>query len=184
MTNRELVLGWITLVAVILGVTYWVGIPKYRAWKESVAEMETLETRMQHARHLLKRRGQIDKELDAFKEDMPRYPADKQVTAEMLSNLERTARQHGLILLRRDPDKERKLDDLYEVSIRCSWEGNLEALVRFLYAIQSQGAMMDIRQLTVLPVQKQPGRLKGGFTVDYAYSREGVAVGTGEGDDQ
>ena len=54
----------------------------------------------------------------------------------------------------------------------------LEALVKFLYAQQSQGAVSDVRALSVQPAGGKDvpaGRLKGTFTIDYAYRREPAA---------
>ena len=47
--------------------------------------------------------------------------------------------------------------------------------MNFLYAQQSQGAVSDVRQLSVQPVAGRDvpaGQLKGTFTIDYAYRRE------------
>jgi hypothetical protein len=64
---------------------------------------------------------------------------------------------------------------LFETAITCDWEGDLPALVNFLYAQQSQGAVSDVRQLSVQPVGGRDvpaGHLKGNFTIDYAYRRD------------
>ena len=47
--------------------------------------------------------------------------------------------------------------------------------MNFLYAQQSQGAVSDVRQLSVQPVAGRDvpaGFLKGTFTIDFAYRRE------------
>ena len=50
--------------------------------------------------------------------------------------------------------------------------------MNFLYAQQSQGAVSDVRALSVQPAGGKDvpaGRLKGTFTIDYAYRREPAA---------
>ena len=95
------------------------------------------------------------------------------------SNRHGDAGQHNLTLTRRNPGAERQAGDLYETAISCDWEGDLEALVNFLYAQQAQGAVSDVRQLSVQPVGGRDvpaGHLKGNFTIDYAYRREAGAT--------
>ncbi|OGV47473.1 MAG: hypothetical protein A2X46_14215 [Lentisphaerae bacterium GWF2_57_35] len=177
-SNREIYLGWATLVAVLLAGTYWLGEAKLKEWDEFSTARQALNVRLQEAEVWANRQGVVDKSLDAIRQQLPRYPVGQDVTAELLKTLERTAQSHNLTLLRREPDKEKSVGDLYEVAINCSWEGELDALVHFLYALQVQGAMLDIRQLTITPGQGGPGRLKGNFTVDCAYSRESAGANT------
>ena len=96
-----------------------------------------------------------------------------------MRSLEQMVTQQGLTLTRREPSPEREAGDLYETSITCYWEGDLPALVHFLHAQQSQGAVSDMRQLSVQPAGGQgvpEGQLKGTFTMDYAYRREAGAL--------
>ena len=170
-STRELGLGWVTAMVLILAGTYWFGQPKAKAWKNAAKEREALAWQMKEIDHLLSDQTNVNQRLDVLRKQLPSHPQGKDVTAELLMTLERTAQQHGLILLRREPEKEKSVDDLYEVAINCTWESTLDALVHFLYALHIQGAILDIRQLTVTPGQGGPDRLKGNFTVDCAYTR-------------
>ena len=174
---RETMLGWMTVVVVLFGVTYWLGGPRLDEWKEVAKVRATFKGRMVTANRLLEMKDSVNGELDVFRKQIPQHPVGVDVTAELLKMLEKTASDSGLVLLRREPDKEKTVGDLCEVSINCSWESELEALVRFLYALQVQGAILDIRQLTVTPGQGGPGRLKGNFTVDCAYTRPSSGLG-------
>jgi hypothetical protein len=170
-STREMGLAWVTAMVLILAGTYWFGQPKAKAWKDAAKEREALGWRMKEIDHLLSDETNVNRRLDALRKQLPSHPQGKDVTAELLMTLERTAQQHGLILLRREPEKEKSVGDLYEVAINCTWESTLDALVHFLYALHIQGAILDIRQLTVTPGQGGPDRLKGNFTVDCAYTR-------------
>ena len=174
-STRELGLAWATAMVLILAGTYWFGQPKAKAWKEAAKERQDLQGRMKEIDHLLSDQTNINQRLDALRKQLPSHPQGKDVTAELLMTLEKTAQQHGLVLLRREPEKEKSVGDLYEVAINCTWESSLDALVHFLYALQIQGAILDIRQLTVTPGQGGPDRLKGNFTVDCAYTRAPAA---------
>ena len=177
-STREMGLAWVTAMVLILAGTYWFGQPKAKVWKDAAKEREALGWRMKEIDHLLSDETNVNRRLDALRKQLPSHPQGKDVTAELLMTLERTAQQHGLILLRREPEKEKSVGDLYEVAINCTWESSLDGLIHFLYALQIQGAILDIRQLTVTPGQGGPDRLKGNFTVDCAYTRQGAGSQT------
>ena len=171
-SNRELILGWLTLAVVLAAGTYWFVAPKFKEWKESTAKMEDISRQIQLTHHRIAQRPTWEAKLGDLRGQLPAHDMNKEVTAELLKNLEQTAREHGLSLLRREPEAEESLGDgLYEVAIHCTWEGELSALVHFLYAIQLQGVILDIRQLTVSPTKGAGEQLKGSFTVDCAYTR-------------
>lgn len=172
---REKRLALITLVALWLGGTYWVGEPRFFEWRQNQEQIATLQQQREHLERLLERSDDLTDRLEELRKDLPRHPIGADVTSQLLRNLERFAEENNFLLTRREPEAERRLGelDVYELGITCSWDANLSALVRFLYALQSQGANVDIRQLTVAPVQGSPERLRGNFTVDYAYSRQG-----------
>ncbi len=172
---RELNLLSLTLAVVLLAGTYLVLEPRIQEWTEFREQREDLLLRQEAARQLLDSRPAVESRLAEFRQGLPVFPADKKAEAELLLGLERMAGQHDLVLTRREADAEREAGDLYETAITCYWEGDLPALVRFLFAQQSQGAVSDVRQLSVQPSTgrgEPPGRLRGTFTIDYAYRRE------------
>jgi Tfp pilus assembly protein PilO len=177
MSMREILLAWITTVILVLGGTYWFGQSKVQDWKATIRERAALVDRRKIAERLLGNQTAINQRLALIRKQLPQHPADKDVTAELLRTLEKMAQENNLILLRREPEKEKNVGDLYEVAILCTWEGDLDAVVHFLYALQSQGAILDIHQMTISPGQS-PGRLKGTFTMDCAYTREGSGLGS------
>ena len=170
LSTREIVLGWITLLVVLMAGSYWLGQARLEEWRAAAREKESLSQRIAVTERLINQRPRWEQRLQQLLAALPSYPPDKDVTAELLKKLERTAREQGLRLLRREPEKEKDLGDLFEVAIHCTWEADLEQLVHFLYAIQSQGAIFDVQKLTVTPA-REGGRLKGTFTVDVAYRR-------------
>lgn len=176
---REMNLLFATLAVVLLAGTYLALEPHVKEWGDFARQREELEARRDQFRHLLDNRERVEATLDEFRGGLPTYPAGKKVEAELLMGLERMAGEHGLVLTRREADAERAAGDLHETAITCYWEGDLPALVHFLYAQQSQGAVSDVRQLSVQPATgrgEPPGRLRGTFTMDFAYRREAGAT--------
>lgn len=112
---------------------------------------------------------------------MPVFPYDKDVDTHWLNIMDSAATRTGLSIARRQTNKEAEVGDVYELPIDCKdWEGSLESLVKFLYELNQEGAMLDVRQLYIRPSNK-PGYLKGTFTLTCAYMRGDVPQ-TGAGD--
>ena len=181
LTAREIVLAWLTLVVVVCVVTYSLAGGAIQDWKQLKETQKGLVARKQMAEHLLKQQPDLLGRLDAVTKDLPSHPEGKDVTADLLRTIEQTARANNLVLTSRQPDNEEPSGDLFELAIHCRWQGDLEALTRFLYALQIQGAMLDVSQLTVAPADTAGGQLKGRFTVDMAYTRQpATQVGVNE----
>jgi hypothetical protein len=174
---REQNLLGITAAVVLVALTYLALEPKFQEWAEFRAQREDLLARQETAQQLLDSRETIEARLAEFRQGLPVFPAGKKAEAELLLSLEKGLQ--GLQLTRSEADAERQAGDLYETALTCYWEGELPALVNFLYAQQSQGVVSDVRQLSVQPAGGQGapvGRLKGTFTMDYAYRREAGAT--------
>lgn len=172
---RELNLLGITTAVVLLALTYLVLKPKFREWAEFQEKREELLDRKAQARQYLDSRESVESRLQAFRQELPSYPEDQKVEADLLPGLEQLADQQGLELTSMKAGLERGTNDLYEIAIDCRWDSDLPALVKFLYAQQSQGIVSDVRLLVASPSKDRgapPGRLSGSFTMDYAYRRE------------
>ena len=173
MSSREMVLAWLTLVAILLGGSFWLGEPMFKEWKDQRAARSSLNDRQRLAERLLEQKSDIQARWETLRSTMPSYTTAPgvPVTSQLLKKLQQTAQKQSLNLTRVEPDEEVSVGDLYEVSIGCGWEGNLDALVKFLYEVQAESGMVDVRQITVTPARGDGGMLKGNMTVDYAYTR-------------
>ena len=111
---------------------------------------------------------------------VPSYPEGIDVTAELLRTIEGIAARTQLTLVRRESEKEKTAGEVFEVAINCTWNGNLESITRFMYEVQSQSVLLDIRQLSITPA-RTGGGLSGTFSVACAYTRAKSASGTNRG---
>ena len=107
---------------------------------------------------------------------MPVFEPGRQVQTYWLGVLDRLASDNGLSIIRRQVGEERQEGDVYELPIECKeWEGSLESLVKFLYAVHAEGAMLDVRKLFIRPgssaAGKPAGGLRGSFTLFCAFLR-------------
>ncbi len=118
---------------------------------------------------------------------MPVFESGRQVQTYWLGVLERLASDSGLSIIRRQAGDERQEGDVFELPIECKeWEGSLESLVKFLYAVHAEGAMLDVRKLFIRPGSSAAGKpakgLRGSFTLHCAFLRAEKGAVEGEAD--
>lgn len=171
LSAREWRLLWLTLTAALAAATWAVADGRLRAWRELGDRRRALEQRRGIAERYLRREPELQRELEALRQALPRYADKEPVASELLGRIGAMETGSGLRLLSKDPRPERVVEDLCETTIQCQWEGDLDSLVKFLYAVLSQGAMMDVRQLTVQRADEKTDRLRGALTLGYAYVR-------------
>lgn len=173
LSSRELGLGITTGVLLLFGLTFLVGVPKIKVWQERIETQKAQARRIEVAERLVGDRARWDKRLADLRTRLSRYPAAMDVTADYLKILERVAKDNNITLVQRKPQKEKRQGDCYEMPIDCTWEGDLNGLVHFLYALDQENVTMDMEDLSVSLVAGGKGRLKGNFTLMCIYTREG-----------
>lgn len=179
LTSREYSLAILTVAAILGAVTATLGLDHWKALKDTREQRERMIASRLAFEQRVARKPQIQQRVDELWSTIPKYPAELDVSADLLRKIEGLASENSLTLTRREPEKERALGNLFEVSIHANWEGSLDALVHFLYAVQTQGAMFDTRQLTINPPRSGSSALTGTFTIDCAYTRNSSGAGRG-----
>ncbi len=179
-TSRDRNALLLIVLVLIVGLSYLFGMPMISKWREAVTARERLERDMNFARKNLAKRPEYQERLGTLMNELPSYGTDEAVTAELLRRIERLARDNRVALTRNEAGNEEVIGDLHEVAINCAWESELEPLVRMLYAVQIQGATLDMRQLSINPVSGSQ-RLKGTFTIYFAFTRGTVDETGSEG---
>ena len=174
-SSREAVLAWATGLVALGGLTYMFCEPRVREIGAVRDEAAKIAEKIQLDERLTAQSQSWKDKLGEISRKLPSFPLDRDVTADMLITLEKTAKEQGISLPRREADQEKKQGEVYELAISCKWEGNLEALVRFLFQLQQQGATMDMGQLSVTP---EKALLKGGFTLDCVYRKAPQGAGS------
>lgn len=172
MSSREIILAWLTCLAIIGGVTFWFIEPRLRTLRDMSRRITIAERKIERDQNLLNTRQEWNQRLTELRKTLTKYPQDKDLTAEYLKLIERLAKENNLTLVQRRPDKEKTQGGLYELSINCTWEGNLEAIVRFLYTLEQQDVSMTIEELTISTISGKNDQLRGSFSLICAYTRE------------
>ena len=171
MSAREIILGILTIGVVLFGLTALLAKPKIDELKEVNEQRRVIINSIKIEKRLVEKRDSWEERLAEMSQLLPMEPADKDMDVHWLSVMDRVASKHGVKIKKRMAGEEVQQGDVYELPIECKeWEADLGSLVNFLFELQSEGAMLDIRQLLVKP--KGKGVLKGRFTLYCAYTRE------------
>ena len=98
---------------------------------------------------------------------------EKGIDTKFLSRMEEIGQGNAMTISRRQPGQEQEVGDVYELPITVNdWEGSLENLVKFIYALQQdEDTMFDVSALSIKPSAAHKGYLKGSFTLTCAYMR-------------
>ncbi len=170
-TARETVLGLITISVALFGVTGLLARSKIDDWKAVRAQQIEVRSSIVRSQELVEQREKWDARMGELQGSMPRFPKGKRMDVYWSTEMERKASAHGLKILRHEVGGELQEGPIYELPIECrDWEGSLDALVHFLFDLQSEGAMLDIRYLRIKPKDKvlRTGR----FSLYCAYMRD------------
>lgn len=175
-TSRELTLGLLTLTVGLFGGTALLARPRLAEWERLRKTQERLERETRIDRDLVEKQAEWTDRFEVLSKAMPQYGVTQKTDVLWLSTIDSVARRHGLEIRRIEAGEERQQGDVYELPIECQeWEGSLDALVHFLFDLQSRGAMLDVRFLLIRP---KAGRvLRGRFSLSCAYTRGEPAAG-------
>ena len=172
-SDREMTLAVVTGSVLLIGGTVLAARP-YLAEARDLRERQAAAFQeLEQDRSLAEDKNRWAKEMDGLRGKLEKFPAEQRMDVHWLSVMDRKAAQQGVNIARRKAGEEKPAGDVFEMPIECSeWEGSLDALVHFLFELQSEGAMFDVRQLTVKP--KGKNLFRGGFALSCAYVKEGV----------
>jgi hypothetical protein len=170
---REKALALITLTALLygaLGLTVRGRLEMLRALRQEHRARQTL---LAERRALVAQGDEWARQYAELQDLMPVFEAGRRVDTYWLAIMDRLAAKNNFSILRRQVGSEQPAGDVHELPIDCKeWEGSLESLVGFLYDLQAEGAMLDVRQMYIRPAPNNPALLRGSFTLFCAYLRE------------
>lgn len=170
-SKRETFLGLIALTAVLFGLTYWLAGSRIEAQREMKKDKARLQHQIELHKRILAEKDAWYGRLEELQAQLPVYDEKVSISTELLKLIKRTADDHGLDLVRTQPYGEKQTGSLYELEVSCSWEGSLEALVKFLYDLQKQGVRFDVLQLNAQPDAQRDRILKGSMIINCAYRK-------------
>jgi len=170
-SKRETFLGLVALTIILFGLTYWLAGSRIDEQRRIKTEKVRLLRQIELHKRILAEKDVWYSRLEELQSQLPVYDNKTSITSELLKLIKRTADEHNLDLVRTQPYSEKQTGSLYELGVSCSWEGSLDALVRFLYELQKQGVRFDVLQLNAQPDAQRDRILKGSMIIDCAYRK-------------
>ena len=178
-SEREKGLLVVTVLVLLYGALFMVYGKQRDKINAAIGQRRQRETQLAMERDLISQRAIWDEAYGDNSSLMPVFESARQVETHWLNLVERLAKDSGLTIIRRQVGEERQEGDVFEIPIECrEWEGSLESVVKFLYAVHSEGAMLDVRKLTVRPAggKAAAGTLRGSVYCAYVRSIDDEAA--------
>jgi hypothetical protein len=174
MTLREKALasaiGSVLLYAALAG--YWF-VGGEKAWKKAYKAYTKSKNTFVEEEKLIAEKSRWDDEYAAERSQMPSFDNGSSTVSTWIDQLDLLVKKHHIFVRELKPGKEIDAGEVMELSIEVPrWEGSLEALVRFMYELETtKEGMFDIRSLNFRPNNSKKGYLTGNFTLTCAYMR-------------
>lgn len=170
LSRREAIFGVATGIAILFGLSAMLAKSRIEQWKDALKDQAKCREQIEKDKILAGDREKWIKQFEELNKSFPPFGADQKMDVYWLSLMDSVATKNNVVISKRTPKEEKKTGDLYEMPIECQeCEGSLESMVRFLFDLQVQGAMLDVRQLVLKP--KSTTALRGRFTLFCAYTR-------------
>lgn len=167
----------ILAIIIIIAILFFFPLVNLRKSNENISNkknaLKNTESTIMFQEELIEAKDIWMEQYNNVKTQMPTFDSSVQVDTYWLNIMDLAAERHGIKIRNRDAGKEVKVKDVYEFPIIVKdWEGELEPLINFMHALQSEGAMLDIRTVNINAVANKPGLLKGSFELYCAYMRD------------
>lgn len=169
------VLGMILLYAAAVGLWF---LRQEKEWVRSRKAYDDARRKYAQERELIGERRYWDEEYESAKSSMPAFDVEQTTDIAWRRKIDNLAAGANIVFRgERKTGAEISEGDIYELPITASrWEGSLEAVVKFMYALESgKNGIFAIKEVSMDPISKSKvftGYLRGNFTVTCAYTRE------------
>ncbi len=171
--RQKAVFASLAVVALYAGAVVFWFLSAEGSWKKAARRYEQAKATREKEERLIAEKDRWDAAYEAEKANMPSFASGKATDTTWLQKTGEIAAKSLVQISQRGAKKESlEVDDVTVLPIDMTWEASLEALVKFLYALEnSDEGLFDVASLSARPGQKK-GYLKGSFTINCAYMRE------------
>ena len=145
-----------------------------RAWKKAKDRYESTCRQFRRETETIANKDKYVEDYEKAKEFMPVFEASKTTEATWLKKMREIAAENLIVIGQDEAKPEVVGDDVHELPIDVrSWEGSLEALVKFMHELENTDeGMFAVTELNFRPNNSKKGYLRGSFTLTCAYMRE------------
>lgn len=164
------VVGVVVLYAIAVAIWF---TTSESAWRKAAKAYERESQRYEKEEKLIAQQRKWNELYESEKAAMPTFETGMATDTTWLRKVEELAKTNRVMITQIDSGDEVEAGDVLELPIEVrNFEGSLEALVRFMYDLESsKEGMFDVGEMSIKPSNKK-GYLKGAFSLTCAYMRE------------
>lgn len=180
---REIVLIVIMAAVLLFGGSFIAARPKWQRFGEISAEVENIKRTIVVDKRLVDNRAVWEKKFQELSRLLPKHPEGQAMDVHWRKVIGELAQSNGVKITEEEKSApEIVLGELCEMPVeRVSWEAELDAIIHFLFDIQTKDTMIDVRFLMIKP-KRNSNELRGQFSVYCAYTRGTPVEKQGNGD--
>ncbi len=172
MNRREKFLSVVTVFTIAFGLVGMQARNRIDLINGKSMQVRELKDRIAFQKELIAAKPDWAARYDAVKDQMPVFEPGRPVDTYWLNKMDNAANKNNVRIRNRQAKAETVISDVSEFPIEVrDWEATLESMLSFMIDLQSEGAMLDVRELRVSPIANRQGYLKGSFTLYCAYMR-------------
>lgn len=175
LSTRDKLLLLIAATVIFYGFLVLMFKRQQQEWQTAQRGLKTAEDRVEMQKQVIASRGMWQKRYDDLRDLIPVFSPNQSTDTHWLQIMDSIAQENNVRISRRSIGKETEVGEVTEITLNCpDWEANLESLVKFIYSLERHAkTMIDVRQLYIRTHPQSPGMLRGNFTINCAYMREG-----------
>jgi len=152
--ERTLVLVIVLVLAGI--VTYVFGDWLYQSLQSARRKTVMQQRELEGMRTTIERQPEWQQQYDQLRQSLGKSGEEFDQTSDVLKKIEEMSALTGIEISARKPLPPNDRDLYREFPVECSFEGNLESLVRFLLALRGSANLMSVQQLRIAPRTDKP----------------------------
>ena len=170
--RQKAVVAALVVVALYVGAALFWFLAAESKWKKAATRYVEAKKNYLKEEKVISEKAKWDEAYETAKAAMPVFVTGKATDTTWLALVGSLATTNLVQISQRGASPEALEDDVTVLPIDATWDASLEALVKFLHALEnSEEGLFVVTKLNFRPGQKQ-GYLRGTFTLNCAYMRE------------
>lgn len=143
-----------------------------KSWVKSAKAYHKAKETFEKEEELISQKREWNERYESAKAEMPVFGVGKATDTTWIGKVDALAKEKLVQLSQLGADAEISAGDVQELPIQANFEASLEALVKFMHALEnSDDGMYDIKAISMKPSNKR-GYLKGSMSITCAYMRD------------
>ncbi len=172
--RQKAVVATLAVVALYVGAVLFWFVSAEKTWKKSANAYHKAKQKYEREARLIREKSYWEEACEKEQSSMRVFGEGQATDTTWMRKMGEIAKSNLVYVVSSDPQEEvlGVGEDVRVLPIEASWEASLEALVKFLYALEnSDEGLFDFTKLVISKFDSRTGYLKGNLVVTCAYRR-------------